>query len=168
VAADESWIVLGMLGGRLAFFSKDDSLVPVHLLSTRDWPRDLEIRGDTLYVAESWAGLGIYDMADPVGGVELISRLEFDGVHVWSLAVDLPFAYFASGDSGLIVVDLSDPAAPAEAAHINLGARALSLLKSGDTVYVGFEESGIAVVDVRVPVSPLELNLLQAAYLIWL
>jgi len=158
VAADESWIVLGMLGGRLAFFSKDDSLVPVHLLSTRDWPRDIEIRADTLYVAESWAGLGIYDMADPVGGVELISRLELDGVHIWSLAVEPPFAYLASGDSGLIVVDLSDPSAPTEAARINLGARALSLLKSGDTVYVGFEESGIALIDVRVPASPLLLG----------
>ena len=158
VAANESWIVLGMLGGRLAFFSKDDSLVPAHFLSTRDWPRDLDVRANTLYVAESWAGLGIYDMADPVGGVELISCLELDGVHVWSLAVELPFVYLASGDSGLIVVDLSDPAAPTEAARINLGARALSLLKSGDTVYVGFEESGIAVVDVSVPDFPFFLE----------
>ncbi|MCK4231619.1 T9SS type A sorting domain-containing protein, partial [candidate division WOR-3 bacterium] len=100
----------------------------------------------------------IYDMADPVGGVELISRLEFDGVHVWSLAVEPPFAYLASGDSGLIVVDLSDPAAPTEAARINLGARALSIFKSGDTVYVGFEESGIALIDVRVSASPLLLG----------
>ena len=161
VAADESWIVLGMLGGRLAFFSKDDSLVPAHLLSTRDWPRDIKIRGDTLYVAESWGGLALYSMPDPAGQsdeVTLISRLALDGVHVWALAVDSCFAYLASGDSGLIVVDLSDPAAPTEAARINLGARALSIFKSGDTVYVGFEESGIALIDVRVPASPLLLG----------
>jgi hypothetical protein len=79
------------------------------------------------------------------------------------LTVDLPFAYLASGDSGLIVVDLSNPSFPSEAARINLGARALSLLKSGDTVYVGFEESGIAVVDVRVPVSPLLLGVKPTA-----
>lgn len=161
VAADESWIVLGMLGGRLAFFSKDDSLVPAHLLSTRDWPRDLDVRADTLYVAESWGGLALYSMPDPAGQsdeVTLISRLVFDGVHVWALAVDSCFAYLASGDSGLIVVDLSDPSVPSEAARISLGARALSLLKSGDTVYVGFEESGIGLVDVRVPVSPLLLG----------
>ncbi|MCK4334947.1 hypothetical protein KAX06_09235 [candidate division WOR-3 bacterium] len=166
VAADESWIVLGMLGGRLAFFSKDDSLVPAHLLSTRDWPRDIKIRGDTLYVAESWGGLALYSMPDPAGQsdeVTLISRLAIDGVHVWALAVDSCFAYLASGDSGLIVVDLSDPAAPTEAARINLGARALSIFKSGDTVYVGFEESGIALIDVRVPASPLLLGVKPTA-----
>jgi len=166
VAADEGWIVLGMLGGRLAFFSKDDSLVPAHLLSTRDWPRDLDVRADTLYVAESWEGLALYSMPDPAGQsdeVSLISRLAFDGVHVWALEVDSCFAYLASGDSGLIVVDLSDPSVPSEAARISLGARALSLLKSGDTVYVGFEKSGIGLIDVSVPELPVSLGVKPTA-----
>ncbi len=158
VVANDRWIVLGMHGSKLVFFERSDSLIPVGSISSADWPRDLEIRGDTLYVAESWAGLGLYHMDDPVSVVNLISRLSMDEVHVWALEVDSSFAYLACGDSGLIVVDLSNPSFPSEAARINLGARALSVLKSGDTVYVGFEESGIGLVDVSVPDSPFFLE----------
>jgi len=158
VVANDRWIVLGMHGSKLVFFERSDSLIPVGSISSADWPRDLEIRGDTLYVAESWAGLGLYHMDDPVSVVNLISRLSMDGVHVWALEVDSSFAYLACGDSGLIVVDLSNPSFPSEAARIHLDARALSVFKRGDTAYVGFEESGIGLVDVRVPNSPLLLG----------
>ncbi|TET21832.1 MAG: hypothetical protein E3J71_08310 [Candidatus Stahlbacteria bacterium] len=158
VVANDRWIVLGMHGSKLVFFERSDSLIPVGSISSADWPRDLEIRGDTLYVAESWAGLGLYHMDDPVSGVNLISRLSMDGVHVWALEVDSSFAYLACGDSGLIVVDLSNPSFPSEAARIHLDARALSVFKRGDTAYVGFEESGIGLVDVSVPDSPFFLE----------
>jgi hypothetical protein len=165
-AYNDDWIVLGMLGSRLAFFPRDDSLVPAFFASTGDWPRDLEIHADTLYVAESWEGFALYSMSDPLGQsdeVSLVSRLVFEGVHVWALDVDSSFAYLACGDSGLIVVDLSNPTTPSEKARINLDARALSILKSGDTLYVGFEESGIAVVDISVPSSPLLLEIRSTA-----
>lgn|GEM_PF-3242424 len=161
VACNDDWIVLGMQGGTLAFFPRSDSFFLTRFFSTQDWPRDLEIHDDTLYVAESWGGLALYSMPDPAGQsdeVSLISRLAFDGVHVWALEVDSSFAYLACGDSGLIVVDLSNPSFPSEAARIHLDARALSVFKRGDTAYVGFEESGIGLVDVSVPDSPFFLE----------
>lgn len=166
VACDGDWIVLGMLGGTLVYFSRNDSLLPTGFFSTADWPRDLEIHNDTLYVAESWEGFALYSMPDPEeqsDEVSLISRLAFDGVHVWAFEVDSSFAYLTCGDSGLIVVDLSNPTALSEVARINFDARALSILKSGDTLYVGFEESGIAVVDVSVSDSPLLLGIKPTA-----
>jgi hypothetical protein len=166
ITADENWIVLGLLSGRLAFFPRNDSLLPTGFFPTSDWPRDLEIHAGTLYVAEGWEGFALYSMPYPLGQsdeVSLISRLAFEGVHVWALEVDSSFAYLASGDSGLIVVDLSNPTSPSEVTRISFDARALSILKSGYILYVGFEESGIAVVDVSVPDSPLLLGIRTTA-----
>jgi hypothetical protein len=158
VATSQDWIVIGRHGGKLEFFPTGDSLIPTRWTSTADWPRDLEIHNDTLYVAEGWEGLVFYDISG-ADEVNLISRLAFDSAHVWALEVDSGFAYLACGKSGLIVVDLSDPVNPSEVARLAFGVRALSILKDGDTVFVGLEGSGIQLVDVSDPEIPGLLNL---------
>ncbi len=162
VAISQEWIVTGRQGGKLEFFPTDDSLIPTRLTSTPDWPRDLEIHNDTLYVAEGWEGLALYDISG-ADEVNLISRLAFDSVHVWAAEVDSGFAYLACGKSGFIVVDLSDPVNPSEVARLAFGVRALSILKDGDTVWVGLEGSGIWLVDVSDPGVPVLMELKPTA-----
>ncbi|HEX4966361.1 MAG TPA: Ig-like domain-containing protein [Thermoanaerobaculia bacterium] len=71
-------------------------------------------------------------------------------------AVDVarPYAYVASGGAGLVVVDATDPQAPAIAATLALPGNANGVKVAGGYAYVAAGSAGLIVVDVRNPRSP--------------
>ncbi len=155
VSVSERWIVLGMQGSKIAIFERGDPLSPKVTFSTKDWPRDAAIINDTLYIAESWSGLSLYDISDPLSGVELISRFNPEQVHVWGLALDSPYAYLACGDSGLIIAEVSDPKEIKRVSSIAFGVRAFTVSLYGETLYMGLEDASVAEVNVSNPAEPL-------------
>lgn len=154
VSANDRWIILGMQGAKIAVFERGDLLEPAITFSTSDWPRDAIVADDTLYVAESWSGFSLYDISDPLSGAELISRFNPEQVHVWGAALDLPYAYLSCGDSGLIIVDVSDPLDIKRVSNLLFGTRAFSIHLSGKTVYLGLEDVSVAEIDVGNALNP--------------
>lgn len=154
VISHERWLISGMQGSKIAFFPDDQALNPALLLRTEDWPRELEIRGDTLFVAEGWAGLSLYDISEPLEGVDLISRFTEEGIQVWEVELHSGYAYLACDDSGLLAVDLSDPLNPQRMWKLGFSTRVFSLSISGDTLYAGTQDRGIFLVNVADPNSP--------------
>lgn len=157
VAADDRYIALGLEGSKVAFFDRGNTLSPPRIYPTADWPRDAVIHDNTLYVAEGWAGLALYDISDLEEGVDLISRFSLDEIHVWALALNLPHVYLACGDSGLISVDLTNPLLPQKTAKISFDARAFSLCLLRDSLFVGLEDATIAVLNVVDPSKPIQV-----------
>lgn len=146
-AINESWIVLGLEGSKIAFFERAKPLIPENIISSENWPRDLILRGDTLYSSEGWSGLAIYLIDNSSADVEVLSRFSPEKVHVWGQVVDPPYVYLVCGDTGLIVVDIFDPHAPQRLAQLGFGSRALSVYSAGDSLYIGLEQGGVRVVD---------------------
>lgn len=119
---------------------------------------DLAIADDRLIAAAGTAGLLILDIAAVPNSPRLVDRLELGGVYQVTASRDR--AYTVTG-STLWVVDVTS-AGRAKVAHSldlflgkNVGKRG-QLVLAGDRLFIGYEQYGVGVVDVRVP---------EAAYL---
>ena len=122
---------------------------------------DVEIVGETAYVADFFRGLQLIDVSDPANPASM-GALDTPG-YPGGVAVAGELAYFADGDS-LRVIDLSNPARPAEmgaleptyATDVTLGVAVV-----GELAYLAEGESGLRVVDVSDAAMPLELGALD-------
>ncbi|EKD92920.1 MAG: hypothetical protein ACD_28C00300G0005 [uncultured bacterium] len=83
------------------------------------------------------------------------------GNHGNDVVADGDYAYVATSkeNSGVTIVDVSDPEAPEVVASVNIGGKGRSLFKEGNTLYVGVanENKGLAIIDVQNPSTPLLL-----------
>jgi len=119
--------------------------------------RDMAVlEGEPLRVAVAAGIAGIAIIELPAGGAPaLVSRLETPG-EARAIEVSGTMAFVADGPSGLLVVDLSDPAHPAVKGsydpHATDMARGIAVALG--RAYLCLGDSGIAFVDVTDPSSP--------------
>ena len=64
------------------------------------------------------------------------------------------YAYLADGDSGLLVLSISDRAHPRQIAHCGLPGRVQDVVVQGSRAYAAIGDSGLQVIDVGNPASP--------------
>ncbi len=119
----------------------------------------LSVSGDHAYVTlvkdvgEGRSGrLWIVDVGAPaepatVSGIDLPG--EASGVHV-----NPPFAYIATGDTGLVVVDVSDPEDPSIVSRLDTPGSAKDVHVSDGHAYIADGNAGVSVVDVEDPTDP--------------
>jgi hypothetical protein len=74
------------------------------------------------------------------------------------VAVDGTLAYIADGDSGVRIIDVSDPASPAETGSHDTPGSAYGVAVVGSLVYVADDGSGLRIIDVSDPTSPVEIG----------
>src|SRR5205823_667596 len=75
-----------------------------------------------------------------------------------NLAVSGNFAYLATGEGGLEIVDVSNPGSPALAARAVSFGVAKDVVVSGHIAYVACGNGGLQIYDVSSPVSPILLS----------
>jgi hypothetical protein len=68
------------------------------------------------------------------------------------------YVYVALGDSGLRVIDVSDPATPVEAGAYDTPGTASGVHVADDYVYVAAGLSGLRVIDISDPAHPMEIS----------
>lgn len=133
---------------------------------------DTSSRAAPVVVAEWWGAVGMYttsgagylyltttngtfaivDVADPAN-LQTVTNISLPGAR--GLFVQGTLAYLACSANGLVILDLADPASPA-----NLGSLsgppsdAYGVLVDGTTAYVADGEYGLRVVDVTDPANP--------------
>lgn len=114
---------------------------------------DLKVVGSLAYLATA-RGLTIVDVAQP-DAPTMLSTLP-DEEWLASVAVALPYAYvLTSYPRRLVVVDVSDPLAPAIVGDETIGGYGNGgVAVSGDLVGVAAGNSGVAIVDVATPFAP--------------
>ena len=91
-------------------------------------------------------------VADP-GNPTVAGSLTF-GTRTNDIAIGGNYAYVANEDSGLQVVDLAAPAAPARAANCALPQYSWAVALSGHFAYVAVLDSGLQIVDIADPLHP--------------
>lgn len=108
--------------------------------------------GDTLFALTTGPGwLYTLDISDPAhpehkGTLELPSALTFGGAGWNPLAYEGGRLFVADADAGLVVVDVSDRAAPRVAGRIRLPGRVVSVEVRGEFAYVGSVNGGFSIV----------------------
>lgn len=120
-----------------------------------------------LYLADGDRGVVIWDFADPTHPLELgLADTTIKGViepldpaPLW-VAVRAPYAYVANGTQGLLVLDVSNPAAPTQIAHLPLDDYAYTVMLDGDRAYVADIGRGLVTVDVTDPRNPRGVSVL--------
>ena len=64
------------------------------------------------------------------------------------------YAYVADEDSGLAIIDISNPASPGSPVYVDTSGSAHGVTVSGDYAYVADYTSGLAIIDISNPASP--------------
>jgi hypothetical protein len=136
----------------------EDPYAPV-LLRTIWWSvttQGLAIEGHIAYLAESLNGLYLYNVSNPIVGVQ------YDNVNTPGNATDVlvdgPIAYVADGPSGVQVVDVTDPTDISIIGSVDTPGNARRLALHGNTLFVADEDGGVQVIDVTSPAHPTHIT----------
>jgi hypothetical protein len=127
--------------------------VMTYPLSENDNAKGVTINGNTLYIIGDNSGLKIFDLgADPASPTYL-GGIVIPGSFARSVFVKEGFAYVAAGDSGLQIVDVSNPGAPAivgrwEQPSNDIAHTALTVTISGDYAYLADGYAGLEIINV--------------------
>ena len=102
------------------------------------------------YVIDSEGFFDVVDVSDPAAMAVL------GQVPVSAVQIDISgmYAYLAAGDSGLVIVDTKDPAAPAIVATLETPGRAEDVTADNGYAYVADGVGGLLVLDVSDPAAP--------------
>jgi hypothetical protein len=68
------------------------------------------------------------------------------------------YAYVAAGDHGLVVIDVSNPVAPAVVGHLDTDGRSYGVVVAGHHAYVADGSNGLCVVNVSDPSHPAQVG----------
>lgn len=120
--------------------------------------RDVVVAGGYAYVADYTEGMQIFDLFSLnipvwVGGVDTPGYafgIAVQGDYVYLADCDHPYE-----DSGLVVIDVSDPAAPVIMGTADIpGGRALNVVVRESLAYVASDNAGLNIIDVSDPENP--------------
>ena len=125
-------------------------------LKTSGIVRDLEAKGDNLYIADDGGALRIVDISIPASPRE---RAHVDlpkFVRAVSLAGD--YAYLATGWQGLTIVDVSNPDQPRLVGSLKSVGYITDVHVDGSVALVVGHKTGHRIVDVSDPLNPKEIG----------
>ncbi|HNT28985.1 MAG TPA: hypothetical protein PKH10_12510, partial [bacterium] len=112
--------------------------------------QDVFISGNDLFVA-AFYNLMIVDITDPLA-IPTPRFVDTDGI-ASGAHVQNGFAYVASWENGLAVVDLT-PGTPVVVGTVDTPGKAAEVFAAGDHAYVADGETGLQVIDVSDPAAP--------------
>lgn len=124
-------------------------------LDTWGSPRQIIVRDNLAYVANTVDGLLILDLLDPRQPT-ILSSLNTPG-QALNLLVRDRHLYVADGSGGVRIVDISTPATPREIARVRTRGPALALAEEEGLLYVACGKAGIVIIDVTAPAAPREV-----------
>ena len=161
VAGDYAYVADGAAGLRAVDISDPASPTLAGVYDTPGSAEDVAVAGNYAYVADGTdGGLQVINITSP-------SSPTFAGSYDTSgegLRVVLSgnHAYIADGASGLKVIDISSPVAPAQVGSLPLWAGAVDV--AGDYAYTVYESTpgyaGLRVIDISDPTAPVALGFL--------
>jgi len=176
VAADVAWLNDDELFWRRAqSFGMNFDFIDAYLICKRNADGTLSGRRGTCYVGDfgescdeqpfTASPFGNLTGEAPADGFEIVSEFR-GGADPWpagysaDVRVRNGVAYVANGLDGLRIVDVSDPAAPAELGHVPAKSDNFNELKLADAPYilVASQASGVFVLDVTDPTDPQQVT----------
>jgi len=123
------------------------------------------IRDNTLFVADWFSGIHLYDITEPHQPL-LLSSLKTKGSPKGIVVRD-DYAYVADDDHGLLVVDLSDPHQPRSVATLPTPGLAYIPQLQGELLYLASHRGGFQIIDISEPTKPKLLSSTNTAGKAW-
>lgn len=118
--------------------------------------RNVEVFGNTAYVAAGGVGLYILDISNPTQPT-IIGNYKSTG-YSEGVTVEGKYAYVADGPGGLRIVDISDRTHPVEVSSAYKLNYAFDVIIDGNYTYVAAAGAGLLVADVSDPTRPKEIG----------
>ena len=159
----------------VAFYSHSNKLGGIQTIDVRDPAHPVrvggfetgdsgigvEVRGNLAYVAfmnpyTFLGGLHIADLSDPGGAIRLGSFYTF--LDPQAMVLEDRYVYVADGATGLRIVDVTDAAAPVEAATCPSHGTAHDVALGPGRAYVADGAGGLRIVDIADPRTPVEIG----------
>jgi hypothetical protein len=116
-------------------------------------PREIIIQNNYAYVAAGAGGLAVLDITNQ-GNLARLNNLW----RAQASALSGSFVYTADSDSGLRIVDVSQPNNPVGKAVLPLQGSPTGVALSGTTAYVSSGDAGLRIIDVSVSTAPVEIG----------
>lgn len=121
---------------------------------------DIILNGDYLYSAELYAGLGVYDISDPLNP-QPITNFIIEDTEIYGVAISDHYAYLAAYEAGLVIIDISDPDSLVRVGSLDTDGYAINVAHRGQSVYLADGHNGMRVIDVTDPSNPYETGYYQ-------
>ena len=162
---DNGTVFVG-IGVELALISSSNPPRKQGSIEMPDIVRDVHVAGTTAFVAAGSGGLRIVDVFRRGRPME-IGAFPTRGPAIGVFAEraeggpDRPFVWVATGDQGLVVLDVTDPTAPAEVAAFDWAAQDLVVQRftaDATYAYVACGDEGVRIVDAANPRAPFEVS----------
>jgi hypothetical protein len=152
----------------LDFFIIENCSIPQYpyydeRVSTPGDARGIFVYNSLAFVACEQMGLYIYYTARPDSAVYLVGSIDTPS-NAQNVYVSGDLAYVADGRGGLIIIDISDPAAPFITGIYNTPEYANNVHVVNDLAYVADGDGGIQVVDVSDPADPVLYGMIETSY----
>jgi hypothetical protein len=163
VAGEGDLAVMGV-GLRLVTVDIHDAAAPRLLGEVgplADLPYGLALAGDTLFVANGFQGLRIYDVSAPAYPREIGAFATTDAAY--DVTLDGARAYVSAGSQGLVMLDIADPTQPRWVGTFNGPGSVRQSTVMGQRVLVASGKSGLFLVDIRYPARPFPLGAFNPA-----
>jgi len=117
---------------------------------------DVATTGTVALTAARYAGVLSFDLSDPTNPT-VIGGIGSRRAENISISGDLAVVG-TSGDRGLQVLDITDPAVPIELSFVPLSDSPRDVAFAGDIAYVALLNTGFSIVDLTIPSAPSVLN----------
>ncbi len=130
-------------------------------------PCAVTVEGNYAYVVQRTfpSILHIFNIIDPENPVE-IGSCTIDNTSDWlqGITVKGPYAYVVQGQSGLHIIDISNPSAPSKIGEFRDASECLDVAVEGNYAYIAGAdhetwEKGLMIVDISDPVNPFLVSL---------
>ncbi len=93
-----------------------------------------------------------------------IERIGYYGANwgeIWNIEIQGDLAYLASFDSGLRIIDISNPEQPDEVNFFDAGGNSRAVVVEGNYAYVANSSRGLEVIDISDPRNPAEVSVVE-------
>ena len=159
VTAGNYAYVMADPGLRIVDITEPTMPVSVGSLDIPDQVKSITVAGNYAYIANG-TSLRIVDVANPIAPVAA-GFLETYFSH--DVDVTGNYAYIADDESGLRIVNITDPAMPVQTAIINLPEGAIALDVVGNYAYVALGSGGLQIIKVTNPAAPSKVSLISTS-----
>jgi hypothetical protein len=153
------YLTMGHIGLAIFEIGADESYLPTSTIPTDGFTREVEVADGIAVVTDHREGLLTYDVTDPATPQKL-GQLNFcsdywpgltSGTSLLAVSGNLAFV---DSNSGVFIVDISDPKMPIEMSYVELPHACTALSASDDVVYAASFDRGFIAIDVSTPSAP--------------
>ncbi|MCB0668288.1 MAG: T9SS type A sorting domain-containing protein [Saprospiraceae bacterium] len=149
-----------------AFISQDDRVAvldittPSNLVEVSSIPttesKDLEIKGDLLFISEGDLGWSIVDVSN-INAPQVLVNMPIDG-YVNELLIRADYLYVAAGTGGVQIFDVTNPSYPVEIGRYSNGNYFEKIYAVDPYIYAYEDSRGIKVLDVVDKSNPIVID----------